>query len=37
MVIQTVFNWVATSLQSVGSWAYDAVANTTAYIVALVK
>lgn len=37
MVIQVVFNWAVASIQSVGVWAYQAIANTTTYIVTLVK
>ena len=37
MLTQNIFNWAVASLQSVGSWAYNAVAETTTYIVHLVK
>jgi hypothetical protein len=36
-MIQGIFNWVVGSVQGVGCWAYDAIANTTVYIVNLVR
>lgn len=36
-MIQNVFNWAVSSIQGVGSWAYEAIANTSIYITNLVK
>ena len=37
MILQGIFNWAVASIQSVGSWAYQTIADTTTYIVHLVK
>jgi hypothetical protein len=36
-MVQGIFNWVVASVQGAGSWAYDAIATTTVYVINLVK